>query len=130
MLVVLFDDVCNLCNSSVNWLINHDAKNQFQFASLQSDYGKKVVEQFHVKGNYMDTVLFLENDKIYSHSTAVLRICKHLGGVYSLFYAFIIVPAFVRNSVYNFIAKNRYRWFGKQESCRVPTPELKEKFLG
>lgn len=130
MLVVLFDGVCNLCNGSVNWLIDHDKKNKFQFASLQSDYGQKVIAQFQLQGDHMDTVLLQEGDKIFMRSEAILRICKNLGGIYLLLYALIITPAFIRDFVYKIVANNRYRWFGKQETCRVPSPELKEKFLG
>ena len=130
MSVVLFDGVCNLCNGSVNWLIDHDKKNHFQFASLQSDYGKKVVAQFNLKGDYLDTVLLLEDGKVYMRSEAILRIGKKLGGGYSLLYSFLIIPAFVRDFFYNIVARNRYRWFGKQDVCRMPTPELKAKFLG
>lgn len=130
MTVVLFDGVCNLCNGSVNWLIDHDTKNQFQFASLQSDYGKKVVAQFDLKGDYLDTVLLLEDDQVYMRSEAILRIGKKLGGGYSLLYGFVIVPSFIRDFFYNIVARNRYGWFGKQDTCRIPTPELKAKFLG
>jgi predicted DCC family thiol-disulfide oxidoreductase YuxK len=130
MLVVLFDGVCNLCNSSVNWIIDHDKEGKFKFASLQSVYGQNVVKQFNLTGEYMDTVLLLDGDKLYKRSEAVLRIAKHIGGIYSLVYVFIIVPAFIRNFFYNFVARNRYRWFGKQDACRIPTPELKAKFLG
>lgn len=129
-MVILFDGVCNLCNSSVNWVIDRDSKNLFQFASLQSDYGISVVKKFSITGNYMDTVVLLEEDKIFMRSDAVLRILKHLGGVYSLAYVFILVPRFIRDFVYKVIAKNRYRWFGKQDACRIPSPDLKAKFLG
>jgi predicted DCC family thiol-disulfide oxidoreductase YuxK len=130
MMVILFDGVCNLCNASVNWIIDQDKKNLFRFASLQSAYGKSVIEQFNITGNYMDTVVLLEDDKVYLRSEAALRVLKHLGGLYSLAYAFVIVPAFLRNFVYNIVAENRYRWFGKQDACRIPTPHLKAKFLG
>lgn len=130
MLVVLFDGVCNLCNSSVNWIIDHDKEGKFKFASLQSVYGQNVVKQFNLSGEYMDTVLLLDGDKLYKRSDAVLRIAKHIGGIYSLAYVFVIIPAFIRNFFYNFVARNRYRWFGKQDACRIPNPELKAKFLG
>lgn len=130
MLVVLFDGVCNLCNSSVNWIIDHDKEGKFKFASLQSVYGQNVVKQFNLTGEYMDTVLLLDDDKLYKRSEAVLRIAKHIGGIHTLAYVFIIIPAFVRDMFYNFVARNRYRWFGKQDACRIPTPELKAKFLG
>lgn len=130
MVVILFDGVCNLCNASVNWIIDRDKRNVFQFASLQSDYGKSVIEQYNIKGNYMDTVVLLEGNKIYLRSEAALRILKHLGGIYSFLYLFIITPTFLRDFVYNLVAKNRYKWFGKQDNCRILTPDLKAKFLG
>lgn len=127
--VILFDGVCNLCNSSVNWIIDRDLKNQFQFSALQSAYGKTVVEKFQLHDDFMDTVLLVEGDKVLQRSDAALQILRSLGGIYSLAVVFYIVPAFIRNAVYNWVARNRYRWFGKQETCRVPTPELQEKFL-
>ncbi len=127
--VVLFDGVCNLCNSSVNWIIDHDKRNEFRFASLQSEYGQRMVQQYNISGNYMDTVVLIKNDRAYLRSAAVLQVLRGIGGIYSLAMVFYIFPAFIRDVVYNFIAKNRYRWFGKQESCRIPTPELKAKFI-
>ena len=129
MMVLLFDGVCNLCNQSVNWIIKRDAKNKFQFASLQSNYGKNVIDKFGIKEDYMNTVILLENEYIYLRSEAALRIMKHLGGIYSPVYALILIPAFIRDAIYNFVARNRYRWFGKSETCRLPTPEEKAKFL-
>ncbi len=129
MYVILFDGVCNLCNASVNWIIDRDKKNIFLFASLQSAYGIETVNKFGLSGDYMDTVILRDADKIYTRSDAVLHIVKLLGGVYSLIYVFRIIPRFMRDAVYNFIARNRYRWFGKRDSCRMPTPELKAKFL-
>jgi len=129
MIVLLFDGVCNLCNSSVNWLIDHDTKNKFHYASLQSQFGKDTAAKFQLHGNYMDTLVLLENDKIYLRSEAVLRIFKHLGGAYYLLYLFIIIPAFIRDFFYRIVANNRYSWFGKQDACRIPTAELRKKFL-
>lgn len=129
MLVLLFDGVCNLCNGSVDWLIDHDTNNKFLYASLQSQFGKNVATKFQLHGNYMDTVLLLEDDKIYLRSEAVLRIFKHLGGAYYLLYLFIIIPAFIRDFFYRIVANNRYAWFGKRDACRIPTAELQEKFL-
>lgn len=129
MQVVLFDGVCNLCNSYVNWLIDHDRKNIFKFAALQSETGKKLVDQLGLKGNYLDTIIFYNNGKGYTHSTAVLHIVKQLGGVYRFAAVFLLVPPFIRNAVYNLVARNRYRWFGKRNTCRIPTPELKARFL-
>ncbi len=129
MYVVLFDGVCNLCNGAVNMLIDRDKKNVFRFASLQSAYGQQVVAKHNLQGEYLNTILLVEGDKVYERSTAVLRVFKHLGGLYGLLYFFIVVPVFIRNAVYNFVARNRYRWFGKRDVCRIPTPELKAKFL-
>lgn len=129
MRVILFDGVCNLCNSSVNWIIDHDTKNVFRFASLQSPYGNSVVQKFSLRNDYMDTVILLDDDKIYTRSDAVLRIAVLLGGIWKLLAVFFILPKWFRDLFYNLIAKNRYKWFGKKESCRIPTPELKEKFI-
>lgn len=129
MYVVLFDGVCNLCNGAVNWLIDHDKNNVLKFASLQSNYGQQIVAKHGLTGQYLDTILLVDGDKVYERSTAVLRTLKYIGGWPALLYAFIVVPAFIRNTVYNFVARNRYKWFGKRDSCRVPTPELKAKFI-
>lgn len=129
MRVILFDGVCNLCNGYVNWMIDHDLKNQFKFASLQSDYGQQKVAELGLQGDYLNTIVYYENGRGYTHSSAVLRILKQLGGIYSLLSIFLLVPPFIRNFVYNLVARNRYNWFGKRESCRIPTPELKARFL-
>ncbi len=129
MKVILFDGVCNLCSGSVNWIIDHDKKNLFKFSALQSNYGKGIVAKYNMEGNYMDTAILLDEDDIFLGSDAVLRILKHLGGIYSLAYLFIIVPAFIRNFVYQVVSENRYRWFGKMDTCRIPTPQLKANFL-
>lgn len=128
-LIVLFDGVCNLCNSSVNFIINHDKKTQFLFASLQSDAAKEILLQFPSKKVNFDSIVLIEQEKFYDKSTAVIRILKHLGGRYKLLYCFIIIPEFIRDMPYNYIAKNRYKWYGKRESCMVPTAELKKRFL-
>lgn len=130
MYVVLFDGVCNLCNSSVNWIIDHDKRDQFKFASLQSEYGQQVVKHYNLSGDYLNTVILVAESKLYTRSAAVLRILGYIGGIYSLAGIGWIVPAFLRDTVYNWVARNRYKWFGKKESCRIPTPDLKAKFLG
>lgn len=129
MYVILFDGVCNLCNAAVNWIIDHDSRNVIKFASLQSEYGRQMVQKHNLHGEYMDTIYLIENDKVYNRSDAVLRTLKHLKGIYSLGYGFIIVPSFIRNFFYNLVARNRYKWFGKRDVCRIPTPELKAKFI-
>lgn len=127
--VILFDGVCNLCNASVQFIIRHDKKQIFRFAALQSAFGQRVIENFNLTDKNIDSVILFENNSVQLKSDAALSIAKQLGGIYSLLYVFIIVPKFIRNSVYDFIARNRYRWFGKQESCMIPTPELKKLFI-
>lgn len=127
--IILFDGVCNLCNSSVNFIIDHDKKNEFRFASLQSEAGQILLKKFDLNTNDFDSIILVDNGKHYERSSAVLKIVKKFPGLWKLLYLFIIVPKPFRDFVYDIIADNRYKWFGKKESCRVPTPELKEKFL-
>ncbi|MBP9191819.1 MAG: thiol-disulfide oxidoreductase DCC family protein [Ignavibacteria bacterium] len=127
--IILFDGVCNLCNSSVNFIIDHDKNNVFKFASLQSDAGQEILKKQNLNTKDFDSIIFYDNGSIYTQSSAVLRIVKYFPGLWKYLYAFIIVPPFMRNFLYNIIAVNRYKWFGKKDSCRIPTPELKSKFL-
>ena len=127
--IVLFDGVCNLCNSSVNLIIKNDKKAQFLFASLQSDVAKEILLQFPSKKINFDSILLIEHNKLYEKSTAVVRILRHLGGGYKLLSCMVIIPKFIRDPLYDYIAKNRYRWYGKRESCMIPAPELKKWFL-
>lgn len=126
--IVLFDGVCNLCNSTVLWIIKHDPKRQFRFASLQGDYGQQVLKQFHLPPDALNSFILLKDNQIYTKSTGALKVAKALNGLWPMLYIFIIIPAFIRNSVYDLIAKNRYRWFGKKESCTIPSPALKDLF--
>lgn len=127
--VIFFDGLCNLCNGAVQFVIERDHKNIFHFASLQSGFAELELQNFEVDLAQMNSFILLENGKLYKQSTAALRVAKKLNGLWPLLYAFIIVPPFIRNAVYNYIAKNRYKWFGKKESCWVPTPELKNRFF-
>lgn len=126
--LVLFDGVCNLCQGSVQFIIARDPNQLFSFASLQSETGMRIKTEFQIPPD-TDSILLLENGKVYAHSTAALRIARKLSAPWSWLYAGIILPRFLRDPVYNFIARNRYKWFGKQESCWLPTPELKARFL-
>lgn len=125
--VILFDGVCNFCNSSINFVIRNDKKAHFQFAPLQSEVAQKLA------GNRIlptpDTVLLLENGIIYEKSTAALKIAKKLDGLWPVLYGLIIIPKFIRDPIYDLIARNRYRWFGKKESCMIPGPEIRNRFL-
>ncbi|OEK08664.1 thiol-disulfide oxidoreductase [Flavivirga aquatica] len=128
--LILFDGVCNLCNSSINYVIKHDKKNIFMFAPLQSKAGKEIIDTYHIDTQKTDSILLYTPEKgIAYKSTAALKVANHLGFPLNLMGIFFIVPAFIRNWVYDFIAKNRYKWYGKKETCMIPTPELKSKFL-
>jgi predicted DCC family thiol-disulfide oxidoreductase YuxK len=127
--VVLFDGVCNLCNRSVRFIIKRDKKKQFLFAALQGKTGQDILQQFNLPLNDFNSFILLEGDKIYTRSSSALRVARKLKGGWKLLYGFIIVPKFIRDAVYDTIARNRYKWFGKKDECMVPTPELKERFL-
>jgi predicted DCC family thiol-disulfide oxidoreductase YuxK len=127
--VIFFDGVCNLCQQSVQFMLKRDKKGIFSFASLQSPFAEKALLPHGISTEVMNTFILLENNTIYTRSTAALRVAKKLSGLWPLLYAFIIVPAFIRDAVYNWIARNRYRWFGKNESCWVPREEWKSRFL-
>jgi len=126
--VILFDGVCNLCAASVTFVIQRDPSATFRFASLQSSYGQKMLINAGLKSHF-DTVVLLKGGKMYTRSNAALEIARDLNGLWPALYFFKVVPAFIRNSVYNWIATNRYKWFGKKESCMIPTPELKARFI-
>lgn len=129
MTIVLFDGVCNFCTNFVQFLIRHDHKKVFHFASLQSEVGKKILLQHGLDPNSLNTSVLIAEGKSYLRSAAGLRILKLLGGGWQFFYVLIFVPAFVRDGVYGIIARNRYRWFGRREQCIIPTEEVKDRFL-
>ena len=130
---ILFDGVCNLCNGFVQFIIRHDATGRYRFAALQSEAGQALLLAHGVAPATLaadpDSVLLLSGGQLYSHSTAVLRIARGLGGVWRLAAIGRVLPRAWRDSIYRFIARHRYRWFGRQESCPIPTPALKARFL-
>lgn len=127
--VILFDGVCSFCNGAVNFLIEHDRSSYFKFAPLQSEAGEKLAAKFGINTVETDSVILIEDEKAYTLSTAALRIAGKLDGVWSWASVFRIVPRPVRDFVYRTFAKYRYRLFGKQDSCMMPTPELRKRFL-
>jgi predicted DCC family thiol-disulfide oxidoreductase YuxK len=129
MSIILFDGVCNLCNSSVNFIIDRDPGNKFRFASLQSEAGQTLLKKYNLPTESFSTITLIQNDKIYTRSTAVLKIVREFPGAWKLLYIFIAIPKPIRDFLYNIVANNRYKWFGKKDSCRLPTPELRAKFL-
>ncbi|MFT5124937.1 MAG: putative DCC family thiol-disulfide oxidoreductase YuxK [Kiritimatiellia bacterium] len=126
--VVLFDGVCNLCTRSVQFIIKRDPKKHFRFASLQSDEAKHLLAA-HQASSDLSSIQLIEGGRLYDRSSAALRICRHLNGLWPLLFGFIVIPKVLRDMVYNWIARNRYAWFGKTESCMLPSPETADRFL-
>ena len=128
--VIIFDGVCNLCNYSVLKVIKYDKKNTFIFAALQSKSGQEIINYLKIDMSKIDSIILYEPGVSYDiKATAALKILKDFGGIWFLTQTFFVFPEGLRNFIYDFIAKNRYKWFGKKESCMIPTPELKPKFL-
>lgn len=126
--VIFFDGICNLCNASVQFIIKRDKNDFFRFAALQSLIAQHVLANFSPQNNY-ESVLLFENGKLYSESTAALRISRKLSGLWPMLFILVIIPPPIRNSIYRLIAKNRYRWFGRKDRCMIPTSDLAHKFL-
>jgi len=127
--IILFDGICNLCNSSVNFIIKNDKKEHFLFASLQSDAAKDILLQYQVKKIKFDSILLIENGEIFEKSRAALRISRNLDGAYRFIYFLKIIPKFLTDWIYEIIARNRYKWFGKKEFCMIPSSQVKNRFL-
>ncbi|RYG26823.1 MAG: thiol-disulfide oxidoreductase DCC family protein [Chitinophagaceae bacterium] len=128
--IILFDGVCNLCNSFVQYVIERDKRDVFLFASLQSATGETILKHIGIDRSKTDSIILYEPGLAYFYkSAAALEIARSLGGFVSWSYGFRVLPAALRDAVYDFVARNRYKWFGKQESCWLPTPELKQKFI-
>ncbi len=125
----MFDGICNLCNNAVQFVLKHDKKKLFRFASLQSDFGKSILTKYALPTDNFNSFLLIRNGKAYTKSTAALSVAQMLSGPVKILYGFIIVPAFIRNAVYRIIADNRYKWFGKKESCMLPSPDIAARFL-
>jgi len=128
--IILFDGVCNLCNGAINFIIKKDKNDVFRYASLQSEIGRQLIEERNIDTSKLDSILLIDPDVAYYYkSTAALQIAKQLSGMYPLCSLFFVFPVSFRDWVYDFVAKNRYKWFGKKESCMIPTPELKALFI-
>jgi len=127
--VILFDGVCNFCNYWVNFAIKRDKKKKLKFTALQGETAKQLLAKYNISPTSLSSVIFIDSGKAYTQSSAAIRICKHLDGGWKIFYGLMIIPKFIRDFLYNIIARNRYKWFGKKESCMVPTPELRDRFL-
>ncbi|MDA9120863.1 thiol-disulfide oxidoreductase DCC family protein [Flavobacteriales bacterium] len=128
--ILLFDGVCNLCNSSVQFVLERNKKENIQFASLQSDFGQKMLAEINLPADYTSSLVLIEEGKSYVKSDAALRLAKHLNGLWKIGSVLLVFPKFISNPVYDWIAKNRYKWFGKKEVCWIPETKWQSRFLG
>lgn len=127
--ILLFDGVCNLCNASVNFVIRRDPAKRFRFASLQSPAGQELLKKFDLETEKLDSVVLVEGSRFYARSDAALEVARRMRGFWKLLYVFKIVPRLIRDPIYDWVARNRYRWFGKKDQCMLPAPGFKERFL-
>ena len=127
--IILFDGVCNLCNGAVDFFIRHDKKDIFRYAALQSEIGIELQKKLNIDHENIESFILIDGNKYYKKSTAALRVAGMIGFPFNLLYPLLVVPPFIRNGVYDIIAKFRYKWFGKKSTCRIPTPEERKKFL-
>ena len=126
---MLFDGVCNLCNGAVNFLIDHDPNARLRFGALQSTAAAPLLERYGIAADDLESFVFIDEGRVHRRSEAALRVAWTLGGAWRLLYPLLLLPRPIRDAVYDWIAANRYRWFGKRDTCRIPTPELKSRFL-
>jgi predicted DCC family thiol-disulfide oxidoreductase YuxK len=127
--LVLFDGVCNFCNFWIQFALKRDKHGKLMFGSLQGETAQHLLPQYNIEPAVLTSVIFLEDGIAYRESTAALKVCRHLDGGWKLFYVLIIIPAFIRDGIYKWIGNNRYKWFGKQESCMLPTPAQRKRFV-
>ena len=127
--ILLFDGYCNLCHSSVQFVLKHEKNNEIYFTSLQSPTGIEILNHYSINPKEIDSLVLIEKNKAYIKSTAALRITKYLKGLYPIGFSLLIIPSFIRNWVYDYVAKNRYKWFGKMDNCLVPDGNLLKRFL-
>jgi len=127
--IVLFDGVCNLCNNAVDLIIRNDKEGRIKVGPLQDEKTAALLRDYDINSDYLDSIILIRGDKVYYKSRAALETARNLKGFWPLLYAFVVVPAFIRDPVYDWIARNRYRWFGKKETCRLPTADERARFL-
>ncbi|MCF6138739.1 thiol-disulfide oxidoreductase DCC family protein [Pseudalkalibacillus berkeleyi] len=126
--ILLFDGECNLCNGAVQFIIDRDPKGHFKFAALQSKVGSELLQTYDLPKSF-NSIVLIQNAKVYQQSSAALRICRKLKGFWKLLTVLLIIPRPLRDALYNYVAKNRYKWFGKRNECMMPTPDIKKRFL-
>lgn len=126
--IILFDGKCNFCDHSVQFIIKRDKKALYNFASIQSDAGQKIIRKYRVPAD-IDSIILVEANTCYYQSSAALRICRNLDSGWKLLYCLVLIPKPIRDFFYGIVAKNRYKWFGKKDSCMLPSPEIRKRFL-
>jgi len=127
--ILLFDGYCNLCHSSVQFVLKHEKNNELYFTSLQSPIGVEILKYYSINPNEIDSLVLIEKNKAFIKSSAALRVSKYLKRLYPIAFGLLIIPSFIRNWVYDYVAKNRYKWFGKMDHCLVPDENLSKRFL-
>ncbi|WP_266368813.1 thiol-disulfide oxidoreductase DCC family protein [Tellurirhabdus rosea] len=127
--ILLFDGVCNLCNGAVNFIIDRDPAGHFRFAALQSEAGKALLRKHHFPDTHLDSLILVTDGRVLTRSDAALAVARGLSGGWPLLAVFRFLPRPLRDAVYDWVARNRYRWFGKEDTCRLPSPALKARFL-
>lgn len=127
--LVFFDGICNLCNSTVQFLLKIDKYQRLTFGSLQGETANKILPSYQIAPEKLSSIIFIHNNKVYTESSAVLEIFRVIGGLWTILYVFKIIPAFLRNGFYRFIAHYRYQWFGKKEECMIPSRKLRQRFV-
>ncbi len=127
--LVVFDGVCNWCNAWVNFMMERDPEKKFKFGMLQSDSAQRILKELQLPAEDFETFLLLEHGRVSTKSTAALRIVRHLSGLWPVLAVCLVIPRPIRDAVYNFVARHRYQWMGRAETCRVPTPAERERFV-
>lgn len=127
--LVLFDGVCNLCNKAVDFIIRKDKKNKFKVGALQNPIVKDLLKTYKIDESYLDSLILIQGDEVFYKSSAALLIAKNLGGLWRILYLGMVLPQSLRDAIYEWVGKNRYNWFGKKDSCRLPSPDEKQKFI-
>ncbi len=127
--IILFDGVCNLCNRFVKFIIVKDRLKKIHFSPLQKESTKELLRKFNIDFSKLDTVIYIKDEKVFAKSSAALHVLKDIGGIWKLFFVFIIVPKFIRDFIYSIVVRNRYRIFGKSDSCMIPSEKDKARFL-
>jgi predicted DCC family thiol-disulfide oxidoreductase YuxK len=127
--VILFDGVCNFCNGAINFVLKQDRKSVFRFAPLQSEAGRRLLQQYNLPTEEFESFVLIDQGKVYKKSNAALRVMNKLPWYWKESQIFRLIPTIFRDAIYDFIARNRYKWFGKKDQCMVPTPEMRSRFL-